>query len=48
MKHPEPDPNLPNKSPRHTHKYWDKALNRYVRKTCICDTGRDHTTPKEG
>lgn len=43
----EPNDNLSTQSPAHTHTWWDDRGNKQQTR-CTCDTGRDHTTPREG
>jgi hypothetical protein len=44
---PPYDPNLSKIGKSHTHTWWNDR-GRKQQNACICVTGRDHTTPREG
>lgn len=44
---PDPDPDLPKVNPVHYHTWWNTDGVKQET-SCTCDTGRNHTTPREG
>lgn len=46
---PEPAGDRPQntRNASHTHHYWNANERRWTTETCYCDTGADHTTPRE-